>query len=118
MKTASASAAPFWHLPVPGDCALAHALIEAVWWLVWPKLFGPGPGARAHPAPPQAHTEFNSEKCDLGCGMSRFEPTSGVLKTIGSLLDQTGPRYFDLLFEVILNPRKVLIEAPASVAAH
>ena len=37
MKTASA--APFWHLPVPGT---ARWRMQAVWWLVWPKLFGPG----------------------------------------------------------------------------
>ena len=38
MKTASA--APFWHLPVPGGTARWR--MQAVWWLVWPKLFGPG----------------------------------------------------------------------------
>ena len=32
--------APFWNLPVPGGTARWR--MQAVWWLVWPKLFGPG----------------------------------------------------------------------------
>jgi len=54
MKTASA--APFWHLPVPGT---ARWRMQAVWWLVWPKLFGPG--ARAIEGwTPSGHTRLLS----------------------------------------------------------
>ena len=55
MKTASA--APFWHLPVPGGTARWR--MQAVWWLVWPKLFGPG--ARAIEGwTPSGHTRLLS----------------------------------------------------------
>ena len=54
MKTASA--APFWHLRVPGT---ARWRMQAVWWLVWPKLFGPG--ARAIEGwTPSGHTRLLS----------------------------------------------------------
>ena len=55
MKTAGA--APFWHLPVPGGTARWR--MQAVWWLVWPKLFGPG--ARAIEGwTPSGHTRLLS----------------------------------------------------------
>jgi len=56
MKTASA--APFWHLPVPGGTARWR--MQAVWWLVWPKLFGPGARAIVEGWTPSGHTRLLS----------------------------------------------------------
>ena len=48
MKTASA--APFWHLHVPGGTARWR--MQAVWWLDWSKLFAPARVRSSKDGPP------------------------------------------------------------------
>ncbi len=50
--------APFWHLPVPGGTARCR--MQAVWWLVWPKLFGSGARAIVEGWTPSGHTRLLS----------------------------------------------------------
>jgi hypothetical protein len=58
MKRSTASAAPFWHLPVPGGTSRWR--MQAVWWLVWPKLFGSGARAVVEGWTPSGHKRLLS----------------------------------------------------------
>ena len=74
MKTASA--APFWHLPVPGGTARWR--MQAVWWLVWPKLFGPGARAIVEGWTPSGHTRLLSpSRLTMAPGYCMYSQQSG-----------------------------------------
>ena len=74
MKTASA--APFWHLPVPGGTARWR--MQAVWWLVWPKLFGPGARAIVEGWTPSGHTRLlPASRLTVAPGRCMYSQQSG-----------------------------------------
>ena len=76
MKTASA--APCWPLPVPGGTARWR--MQAVWWLVWPKLFGPGARAivEGWTRAPSGHTRLlSASRLTVAPGRCMYSQQSG-----------------------------------------
>ena len=67
---------PFWHLPVPGGTARWR--MQAVWWLVWPKLFGPGARAIVEGWTPSGHTRLlPASRLTVAPGRCMYSQQSG-----------------------------------------